>query len=1025
MKTKLLTLLLFCQTIWLAAQPIPQRAPSDPDYKITQEEFVEMQRGGVMLPPLKPAHDPWANFAQKATRELPIVYDMRQTPWLTSVKTQSAGGCWAYSVMGAVESRWLMLGMETFNLSDNNLKYCHKYLPERSTNGNHWMATSYFARRSGPFLESQDPHPGGTTGPDNCPNDLTPVYYIPHSRYTPPLDQNFTKETVMEFGPVWTLMYYNATYFNTTSNTYFYGGTHAVNHAGIIVGWNDTLQTAGGTGAWIVKNTYGTSWGEAGYYYVSYNDSQLLKYNGYWPDVMEHESDVNLYQYDEIGGYWGVGFGNEVGFGLVKFEGVGGMTEITKIGTFVLYAGSGVEIKIFEEFNGQLSGLLFSMDEIICDLPGYYSFDLDSTIFIPEGESFYVQIKYDSKNPDNKWPIAVEDTIATYSKPHIETGKFWVAPNPEIWPTAWYLAGHGTTLHYDLCIKAYSKMYPLPPSPVAFAGQDATVVEGDSLLVSGNAAENFSSFYWTSNGDGLFDDEATLNPTYLPGQMDVTSGKVDLIFHVVGVPPLNIIATDTLTLTIWRYPSLEILFPANFEKVCETEISIFGIASDLDNNLSSVEISINDGDWLVADGLESWSLTSTLNPGINEIKVRAKDDTELVTDISEIEVICSIQNIFMSEGWSVISGFLVPDEPNVETLMENVAGNLVVIQNLNGIYAPPPINANTLGNWNSLSGYKVKMLSDDQLTFCGELPEENLLQISGGYSLFPYLSNQVATIDQLFEDPENDILYLFDLYEAKIYWPMGEIFSLNVLQPGVGYQGYFLNPLTITFPDYEGFFFSDRKKSINHQPNFPWDFKPTGKIHFFSIESNAIHEPVSGYIGAFDQLNNCVGVVYVNFQNSENSLLVVYGDDEMTAGKDGALEGEKISFRFFNEEREKEIPLEILFDLAFPDSDGTFVSNGMSKISGFLMAQSTADVERISRLIRLYPNPASESFSISYPFQSGSLTIQLLSVEGKILRTINEKKAGTIFHLDDLLPGIYFIKIELEEGVFYKKLVVQ
>lgn len=1024
MKKLLFTSVVFCLMLWVSAQPKPEKAPTDPNYKFTSMELEEMNRGGIVLPPVKPEHDPWANFEYQPARDFPVVFDMRDTPWLTSVKSQSPGGCWAYSVMGTVESRLLMLGLGTYDLSDNNLKFCHKYLPGRSTNGNHWMATSYFARRSGPFLESQDPHPGGTTGPDNCPNDLTPLYYIPQSRYTPPLDQAFTKLTVMDFGPVWTLMYYNATFFNTTTNTYYYGGTNAVNHAGVIVGWNDTLQTAGGTGAWIVKNTYGPNWGDAGYYYVSYNDTQFLKYNGYWPDVMEHETDVHLYQYDEIGGYWGVGFGNEAGYGLVKFEGAEGMTEITKIGTFVLYAGSGIEIKIFGEFDGQLSELMFQMDEVICDLPGYYTFDLDSTIFIPENKTFYIQVKYDSKNPDNQWPIAVEDTIATYSKPHIETGKFWVAPNPDIWPTAWYQAGHGTSLKYDLCIKAYSKTLPLPPSPVAIAGEDATVVEGNDLLVSGNAAENFTSLYWTTAGDGIFDDETSLNPTYLPGLMDIATGNVDLIFHALGAPPLNLIATDTMNLTIWRYPMVQVIAPVNHEKVCDCEVSIFGTAADPDENLIAVEVRINDGDWLPTDGIGNWSLTVTLSPGINSIAARAKDDTDLVTKIPDFEVNCSIQTIDLFEGWSVISGFLSPDNLNVELLLADIAENLAVIQNMSGMYAPPPINVNTLGNWSMMSGYKLKMLADDQLVYCGDLPEGNSASFSPGYQIIPYLSNQSATIESLFDDPANDILYLFDLNTSTVYWPLGEIFTLTALHPGVGYQGFFLNPVTIDFPICEGFFFTENLK-VNDNQSSHWPFAKTGRHHFFSISQDALGNLRNGLIGAFDQQNRCISLVETPDSEKENLLLVVYGDDEFTGEKDGASEGERINFKFFDFASKFETTLSAAFDPSFPDSEGMFVTNGMSKISGFYPSTFVGNAGSQENSVVIYPNPAKGFLNVVFQKPMTILIIEIFSSDGKLIRKLSNSDSEVRINLEGFRPGLYFLKVETETGVIYKRFVLQ
>lgn len=437
------------------AQPRPEKAPADPGYQISDQEFEEMKKNGVILPPIKPDFDPWSNYTFEGSRDFPVVYDMRETSWLTPVKSQSAGGCWAYSTMGAVESRLLMLGLGEYNLSDNNLKWCHRYIPERSTNGNHWMSSAYFARRSGPYLESEDPYPGGTTGPDDCPTDLSALYYIHQSRYPPSQNINAIKQTVLDFGAVWSLLYYNSSYLNT-DHTYYYGGSHAVNHAGCVVGWNDTLETAGGTGAWIVRNTYGQNWADNGYYYISYNDAQFLKYNGYWPDVMENEPATTIYQYDAIGGYWGVGFSNETGYGLVKFESADLPVEISKIGTFVVSYGCGVEVKVYDHFQDSLTGLLASRSEEILELPGYYTFDLDSAVQIPAGEDFYVQIRYDSNNPEDIWPIAIEDTINGYSMPEIETGKCWIAPDPNQWPTAWYQTGHNTPYHYDLCIKAYA-----------------------------------------------------------------------------------------------------------------------------------------------------------------------------------------------------------------------------------------------------------------------------------------------------------------------------------------------------------------------------------------------------------------------------------------------------------------------------------------------------------------------------------------------------------------------------------------
>ncbi len=441
-------------TAGLLAQPVPEKAPADTAYKINAEELQEMQDNGIILPLEMPAHNVYANFHYERLRDLPSVYDIRDSAWLTPVKSQSTGGCWAYSTMGTIEAHLMMLGFGEYNLSDNNLKFCHGYIPARNTNGNHWMSSAYFARAAGPYLETEDPYPGGTSSNDNCPTQFSPQFYIGQSRYPPPKDAQYIKQTVLQFGPVWSLLYYNATYLNSTNATYFYGGTHAVNHAGVIVGWNDTLTTAGGTGAWIVRNTYGASFGQGGYYYISYNDSQFTKYNGYWPEAHVFDPTATIRQYDNIGGYWGVGFGNSKGCGLVHFDGAEKATSLSQIGTFVVSANSSVSINVYDTFSDTLSGWLGAMQMQEVELPGYYTFDLDTTIYLQAGQGFYVEVCYNSNDPDDQWPIAIEDTIDGYAMPQIETGRFWIAPDPDIWPTAWYPIGQNTPSPYDLCIKA-------------------------------------------------------------------------------------------------------------------------------------------------------------------------------------------------------------------------------------------------------------------------------------------------------------------------------------------------------------------------------------------------------------------------------------------------------------------------------------------------------------------------------------------------------------------------------------------
>ncbi len=64
--------------------------------------------------------------------------------------------------------------------------------------------------------------------------------------------------------------------------------------------------------------------------------------------------------------------------------------------------------------------------------------------------------------------------------------------------------------------------------PLAAAGTDQTICEGESLELSMAAAENAGSISWSTSGDGTFDDPALIIATYYPGPGDLAIGSVQL-----------------------------------------------------------------------------------------------------------------------------------------------------------------------------------------------------------------------------------------------------------------------------------------------------------------------------------------------------------------------------------------------------------------------------------------------------------------------------------------------------------------
>ncbi len=80
----------------------------------------------------------------------------------------------------------------------------------------------------------------------------------------------------------------------------------------------------------------------------------------------------------------------------------------------------------------------------------------------------------------------------------------------------------------------------LCPTPMVDAGSDATICAGESGYYSlyGASASGYCELYWTSDGDGFFMDESSINPVYMPGYWDLNySSQVSLSLNVIPCEP--------------------------------------------------------------------------------------------------------------------------------------------------------------------------------------------------------------------------------------------------------------------------------------------------------------------------------------------------------------------------------------------------------------------------------------------------------------------------------------------------------
>jgi C1A family cysteine protease len=198
--------------------------------------------------------------------------------FVTPIKNQGGcGSCVAFGVLAGMES---IIRIKKNNpnyiidLSEAHLFYCLKGDPNGCTNG-WWPSSAYDKIKvSGVALEKYFPYTGSQQAckvQNNWQNQR--IQITGHQHMT---NVNDIKEWISKNGPVSACFEVFQDFFAYKSGVYRHiSGNSAGWHCISVIGYND----AGGY--WIAKNSWGTSWGDNGFFKIKYGDSSIEKY-GMW-----------------------------------------------------------------------------------------------------------------------------------------------------------------------------------------------------------------------------------------------------------------------------------------------------------------------------------------------------------------------------------------------------------------------------------------------------------------------------------------------------------------------------------------------------------------------------------------------------------------------------------------------------------------------------------------------------------------------------------------------------------------------
>lgn len=391
---------------------------------------------------------------------LPASYDLRASGRVTPVRDQEqCGSCWSFATYGAMES--VLQPAETTDLSENHLKNLHGFDYSPCYGGTYAMATAYLTRWAGPVYESDDPYQ--PTDRNNSPSSRPPRMHVQDvitiAGRRSSLDNDALKSAVMKYGGVGTVMWmsFDSGHYNRSTAAYYNPKATTINHAVTLVGWDDNYSRSNfssappGDGAFLIKNSYGTSWGKSGYFWISYYDTAFAKDASYV--FVGSEAVTNYtrqYSYDPLGRVGGYGYRSETAWFANVFTSQG-QEQLQAVSFYAASNNSPYLIRIYTGVaGGAVGGTLAVTTTGTASTAGYHTFSLPSPVPLASGTRFAVVVRLTT--PGYKYPIPVQYAVPGYSSAAIASpGRGYISRDG----TSWTDATNGERT-MSICLKAFT-----------------------------------------------------------------------------------------------------------------------------------------------------------------------------------------------------------------------------------------------------------------------------------------------------------------------------------------------------------------------------------------------------------------------------------------------------------------------------------------------------------------------------------------------------------------------------------------
>ena len=493
---------------------------------------------GALPSPENTSHlrnNPPATDALSSVEGLPVSYDSRTAAGLPEVRNQgNFGTCWAFAAIGAMEADSMAQGISSSgtvpDLSELHLAWftyknpSSDYEVRNATGcvldegGTSLRAISFLSKGAASIVSESD-MPYSVAGNDNNTANRKIEAFL-NGRLAGDFDeagitlsdtitidyigQETSIETVKKY-----IMEHGAVYINYLHDNEGYSETHhsfysirdVKNlHAVLLIGWDDNypasnfIHNPSKNGAWLVRNSWSSLWGDNGYFWMSYEqaDTDYGMGDGRVFIVKETSRDVKVQEHDEngktqnISSVWSANI-----FRADRNE------DLTHIGFYTTDNNANYEIyvnNLGKETPSDPGGIGTALLRGEMPYMGYHTVYLPIPVRLYEGDYYSIIVKMELPS-GYEYPTGAEGSINRYAVASVRRGESFFAEGERV-PSVWQDGADVENGPYNACIKGFTSSrvsYEDRPMIMNTSLPDATAGEAYTFKLT---AEGYGAVEW-------------------------------------------------------------------------------------------------------------------------------------------------------------------------------------------------------------------------------------------------------------------------------------------------------------------------------------------------------------------------------------------------------------------------------------------------------------------------------------------------------------------------------------------------